>query len=64
MGNYFQKKNDLKDIKKEDEEDKEEKDLEKSFISIDLINHNDKSKFYLDIIWIDEKVFNSENQKK
>ena len=67
MGNYFQKKNDLKDIKKEDdenqdEEDKEEKGLEKSFINIDLINHNDKSKFYLDIIWIDEKVFNSENQ--
>ena len=35
---------------------------ENSFIKMNLINkNNNDSKFYLDIIWIDENVFNGEN---
>ena len=37
--------------------------LTSSFISLDLMkNDDDDIKYNLDIIWIDEKVFNSENQ--
>ena len=44
-----------------EEENEEKNDLEKSYISVDLINPTNETKFNLDIIWIDEKVFNSEN---
>ena len=44
-------------------EKKNIKNVKSSFIHIDLISNNKKdNKFYLDIIWIDEKVHNSENQ--
>ena len=36
--------------------------MQKSFINVDIINKDDKIKFNLDIIWIDGKIFNSENQ--
>ena len=51
------------DINEIDDEDEiKEDDINESFIDIDSIKHTDESKFCLDIIWIDEKVFNSENQ--
>ena len=39
-------------------------DIQKSFISIDLMKKEEEEdiRFYLDIIWIDQKIFNSENQ--
>ena len=44
-------------------EKKNIKKVKSTFIHIDLISNNKKdNKFYLDIIWIDEKVHNSENQ--
>ena len=55
-----EKNDDINEI--DDEYEIKENDIHKSFIDIDLIKHTDESKFCLDIIWIDEKVFNSENQ--
>ena len=57
----------LNDVLEEDNEEDdnneiEENELQKSFINVDIINKDDKIKFNLDIIWIDGKVFNSENQ--
>ena len=56
--------NDLleEDNEEDDNKEIEENDLQKSFINVDIINKNEKIKFNLDIIWIDGKVFNSENQ--
>ena len=41
---------------------KESNKLNESYISLDLMNKDENIKFNLDIIWIDEKVNNSENQ--
>ena len=55
------KEYDEDEIEKEEDEE-EENEINKSFINISLIKHDETNKIFLDIIWIDEKVFNSENQ--
>ena len=70
MGKIFTKKikkeieNEEEEIEEEEkyEEENEEEEENKSFSNINLIKHDDNSKYFLDIIWIDENVFNSENQ--
>lgn len=42
--------------------EKESNELSESYISLDLMNKDENIKYNLDIIWIDEKVNNSENQ--
>ena len=37
-------------------------DVNESFISLDLMNKDENAKYNLDIIWIDEKINNSENK--
>ena len=55
---------DYKDINDfETHEIKEGKnDVNESFISLDLMNKDENAKYNLDIIWIDEKINNSENK--
>ena len=49
-----------------EEEEDEGMEIKKNqtFINTDLINNNNKydNSYYLEIFWIDEKIFNSENQ--
>ena len=49
-----------------EEEEDEGMEIKKNqtFINTDLINNNNKNEnsYYLEIFWIDEKIFNSENQ--
>lgn len=47
----------------ENDKIKEEKnELNESFICLDLMNKDENEKYNLDIIWIDEKINNSENK--
>ena len=39
-------------------------DVNESFISLDLMNKDENAKYYLDIIWIDEKIRKQELSRK
>ena len=62
-GEEEEEKEELYEHEEENKEKEEVNEGKKSFISLDLmIPKKEDSKFNLDIIWIDENVFNEENQ--